>query len=91
MGKQFLRAATSIGANIEEAQGAESRSDFVHKLGIARKKARESIYWLRVMAESKLISKTRLAPLVKETEEILRVLTTIILETRRKKEDQREA
>ena len=52
IGKQYLRAASSIGANIEEAQAGESRSDFVHKLGIARKEARESVYWLRVLAES---------------------------------------
>ena len=54
LGKQFLRAACSVGANIEEAQSAESRPDFVHKLGIAQKEARESLYWLRLLAESKL-------------------------------------
>src|SRR5271166_814838 len=42
LAKQYLRCATSIGANIEEAQAGESRSDFIHKLGIAQKEARES-------------------------------------------------
>jgi four helix bundle protein len=52
LGKQYLRAATSIGANIEEAQAGESRWDFIHKLGIAQKEARESLYWLHLLAES---------------------------------------
>ena len=55
----------------------------MHKLGIARKEARESLYWLRVMAEATLVSQARLGPLIKETEEILHVITTIILQTRR--------
>ena len=45
LGKQYLRSACSIGANIEEAQASESRADFVHKLGIAQKEARESLYY----------------------------------------------
>ena len=44
LGKEFLRAACSVGANIKEAQSAESRPDFIHKLGIAQKEARESLY-----------------------------------------------
>jgi four helix bundle protein len=55
LGKQFLRAASSIGANVEEAQAGESRGDFIHKLGIARKEARESMYWLRVLSETDLV------------------------------------
>ncbi len=46
IGKQFLRSACSVGANVEEAQSAESRADFIHKLGIAQKEARETLYWL---------------------------------------------
>ena len=84
LGKQYLRAATSIGANVEEAQAGESRNDFIHKLGIARKETRESLYWLSVLAESELVSRKRLAPLIRETEELLNVITSIILSTRRK-------
>ena len=79
MGKQYLRAATSIGANVEEAQSAESRLDFVHKYGIAQKEARESLYWLKLLAESGIIPSRRLAPLMKETEELFAVITGIIL------------
>lgn len=52
--KQYLRSATSIGANVAEAQSAESRSDFIHKYGVAQKETRESLYWLRLLAESGL-------------------------------------
>jgi len=84
LGKQYLRAATSIGANIEEAQAAESRLDFVHKYGIAQKEARESLYWLKLLAESGIIALPRLRPLMKETEELFAVITGIILSAKRK-------
>ncbi|MGA8183286.1 MAG: four helix bundle protein [Terriglobia bacterium] len=84
IGKQYLRAATSIGANIEESQAGESRGDFIHKLGIARKETRESLYWLNLLKESALVSHGRIAPLIKETQELLNVITAIILSTRAK-------
>jgi len=82
LGKQYLRAATSIGANLEEARAAESRADFVHKLAIAQKEARESIYWLRLTAESRIVSQARLRPLMKETEELVAIVTSIIVKTK---------
>ena len=85
LGKQFLRAACSVGANVEEAQGGESRADFAHKLGIAQKEARESLYWLRLLAESQTVSSTRLGPLIHATEEIIRILSSIILTTRHRR------
>jgi four helix bundle protein len=78
IGKQFLRAATSIGTNVEEAQAGETRADFVHKYGIAQKEARETIYWLGLIAEGAIVPKRRLTPLMKETEEIYAVITAII-------------
>ena len=53
--KQLLRSGTSIGANIEEATAAESRADFIHKMKIAMKEARETHYWLRLIDQSALI------------------------------------
>ncbi len=67
IGKQYLRSATSIGANLQEAKSAESRADFIHKYGLAQKEARESLYWLQLMAESELLPRTRLDPLLQET------------------------
>jgi len=82
IGKQYLRAATSIGANIEEAQASESRADFVHKVGIAQKEARESLFWLRLLTDSRIISNSRLKPLTKETEELIAVITAIVVNTK---------
>ena len=87
LGKQYLRAATSIGANIEEAQAGESRSDFIHKLGIAQKEARESRYWLHLLAESSIVAKEKLQPLRRETEELIGVITAIIVNTKSREGD----
>lgn len=78
LGKQFLRAATSVGANVEEAQSAESKPDFIHKYGIAQKEARESRYWLRVVLRSNLLSEQRIRPLIDEAGEIYAVITAIL-------------
>jgi|SRR5437762_5957456 len=78
LGKQYLRAATSTGANIEEAQGGETKADFIHKNGIAQKQAKESHYWLRLMADSEVVPAKRLIPLMRETEELYAVITAII-------------
>ena len=78
LAKQYLRAATSIGANVEEAQAGESRADFIHKYGIAQKEARESLYWLRLLALSEIIPPERVRLLMKETEELYAVITAII-------------
>ena len=86
--KQYLRAATSIGANVEEAHSGESRADFIHKFGIAQKEAREGSYWLRLMAESTIVSSQRLAAIRRETEEIYAVLTAIIVNAKRKAKSQ---
>ena len=82
LGKQFLRCATSIGANVEEAQAGESRADFIHKLGIAQKESRESRYWLHLLAESGIVKLNKLKPLIKETEELVAVITSIIVNTK---------
>lgn len=63
---QLLRAASSAGANYEEACGAESRADFTHKLQIALKELREARYWLRLMGRSQLASDDQLSALLDE-------------------------
>ena len=82
IGKQYLRSATSIGANIEEAQGSESRADFVHKLGIAQKEAPECLFWLRLLADSRILPNARLKLLTRETNELIAVITTIVVNTK---------
>lgn len=82
--RQLLRSGTSVGVNIEEALGGHSRKDFVAKLAIAAKEARETGYWLRLIRETQPHDQQELADLLKECEELLRMLNSIILTTRRK-------
>lgn len=89
IGTQYLRSATSIGANVEEAQSAESRADFIHKYGIAQKEAKESLYWLRLMCESAIVSRERLKSIMRETEELYAVITAIIVSTKAKDKERR--
>jgi four helix bundle protein len=78
LGRQLARSGTSVGSNVEEAQAAESRRDFAHKLGIARKEARESRYWLRLIAASELLPAARMREISRESEAIVRILTAIV-------------
>ncbi len=66
LAKQLLRSATSIGANVEEAQAGQSRSDFIHKMAIALKEARETNYWLRLLEASEILSKEKFADLIEK-------------------------
>ena len=83
IGKQYLRAATSIGANVEEGHGSESMADFVHKLSIAQKEARESLYWLKLLSGAEIFSTEKLQLIIEETNEILLVLSSIIVNTKK--------
>jgi four helix bundle protein len=78
--KQILRSATSIGANVEEAIAAKSRKDFIHKMSIASKEARETKYWLRLLDKSNLTSISMSNYLI-EIEHILNIITKIIKTT----------
>jgi len=82
LGKQYLRSATSIGANLIEARAGESRKDFVHKCSIAQKEARESLYWLELASRVELVKPIRLNPLIQETRELLAIITSIIRNTK---------
>ena len=62
IGKQFLRSATSIGANVAEAKSAESQADFIHKYGIAQKEARESAYWLNLLEKAEFLPANQSRP-----------------------------
>lgn len=75
---QIQRSGTSIGANYCEACNAESKADFVHKLGIALKEANETIYWLRVLYGSELITKEQHEDLMSDVDEIYRILSASV-------------
>ena len=85
LARQVLRSGTSIGANIEEGQSAQSKADFIHKFSIALKEAREIRYWLRLLIASELLSAHLLSDLLKEADEITRIIAKIIVNTQKKK------
>ncbi len=86
--KQLIRSSGSIGANLEEADGTLSRKDFVNRVAIARREARESRHWLRLIQETAVIqdekTKAELTALVQESMEILLILSSIIRKTQEK-------
>lgn len=84
LSKQVLRCGTSIGANIHEAVGSESKKDFVHKLGVALKEARETSYWLNLLKDSDYIENDLFASLIPNCNEIIKILNSIILTTKEK-------
>ena len=85
LSKQLLKSGTSIGANVEEALAGQSRADFLSKMSIASKEARETNYWLRLLKDSGIISKTEIEPLLAESESIANILTSIVKTTSQNK------
>ncbi|WP_089681113.1 four helix bundle protein [Catalinimonas alkaloidigena] len=81
--KQLLRSGTSIGANAEEATSAESRADFIHKMSIALKEARETSYWLRLLHDSNYLSDADFYQVHEQCREIIKILSSIILTTKK--------
>ncbi len=74
LSKQILRSGTSIGANIEEANQAQSKADFVHKLSIALKEAAETNYWLRLLRDGDILESKLAESILLDCEEIQRIL-----------------
>ena len=83
MMSQILRAGTSVPANVEEAQAAQSKADFVSKMSIALKEARETHLRLRLLATANLFPESQVKPLIQEADEIKRVIGAIIVSTKR--------
>jgi four helix bundle protein len=79
MSKQMLRSGTSIGANIREAKNAESKADFIHKLGISQKETDETLYWLELLHATNYISNEEFISLETDCIEILKLLKSIII------------
>jgi len=78
LASQVLRSGTSIGVNVEEALAGVSRADFVAKMAIASKEARETHYWLRLLRDSKTVPDDRVVPLLDEAEQLVRIMTAIV-------------
>lgn len=77
LASQLMRSATSIGANVNEASAAQSRREFISKMSVASKEAREANYWIKLISESGLLD-LDFENYIKESEEIIKILTAIL-------------
>ena len=84
IGKQLLKAGTSIAANHEEAKGGFSKEDFIYKLSLAFKEAKETNFWLRLLRDSKILKEEEFKGLIKESEEIRNILGTGVKTAKRR-------
>lgn len=82
LANQLLRSGTSIGANVEEAQAGQSRADFIAKSYVACKEARETHYWLRLLAASEIVAEEQLVGLMDEANQLVAILTAIVKKAR---------
>ncbi len=78
LSKQLVRSGTSIGANIEEAIGGQSRKDFYAKINVAYKEARETHYWLRILRDTNYISQKQAVSILADCDELLKIIGSII-------------
>lgn len=83
--EQLIRSATSVGANDQEADGVSSRRDFVHCYTIVRKEAKETLYWLQLLAQINESFASRMAGLIGENEELIKIVSSIIKNTNKGK------
>ena len=77
LANQLLRSGTSVGANVEEGQATQSEADFLTKMSIACKEARETHYWIRLLVASELVEFKRLEGIEQEANELIAILSTI--------------
>ena len=82
LSKQLLRSGTAVGALVREAEQAESRADFIHKLAIALKEANEAEYWLELLYHSNYMEEKFYRSIIADSKDLLRLLTSIIKTTK---------
>ncbi|KPJ63254.1 hypothetical protein AMJ44_14630 [candidate division WOR-1 bacterium DG_54_3] len=85
VGGQLIRAGTSCGSNYEEACGAESRSDFAHKMSIVLKEVKESRFWLRLISRTEMLTPNRTEPVQDECQELCAMVAKSILTAKRRR------
>ncbi len=78
LANQLLRAGTSIGANLAESKGGQSRADYLSKVSISLKEARETDYWLRLLVATEIVPENQLSPMRDESGQLVAILTTIV-------------
>ncbi|HLO84347.1 MAG TPA: four helix bundle protein [Nostocaceae cyanobacterium] len=82
LSNQLLRSGTLIGANVEESQSAQSTVDFIHKLEIALKEAKETRYWLKLLIATELIPESSLSAMLEEINELIKIIASIVIKTK---------
>ncbi len=82
LAKQLIRSGTSVAAMVREAEHSESKQDFIHKLAIAQKEINETIYWLELLKATNYIDEKQFESINKDAVEIIKILTTIIKNTK---------
>jgi four helix bundle protein len=85
IGDQLLRSGTSVGANYQEAQAAESKRDFLHKLQLALKELRESNYWIKLLSKAEIIRRERLTVIQDESEQLKAILSKAVITAKKNK------
>jgi four helix bundle protein len=84
LSKQYVRSATSVGANIREASNAQSTADFIHKLSISLKECSESQYWLELMRDAKYLTNGQFEQLYPQSKELHKMLSSSILTAKKR-------
>ena len=82
LSKQLLRSGTSIGANVEEATGGQSKKDFIAKMSIAYKEARETKYWIKLLTATEYLDSDMSKSLLDDAEELCKILSSILLSSK---------
>ena len=84
LSKQLLRSGTSIGANVQEALGGQSKKDFISKFSIAYKESLETLYWINLLNKSGYLNQTQSCSLINDCEEITKIITKILKSSKKK-------
>ncbi|MBK9719507.1 MAG: four helix bundle protein [Saprospiraceae bacterium] len=84
LSKQLLRSGTAVGALVREAQNAESKADFIHKLAIAQKECDESIYWIELLKQTEYLNENEFESISMGATELLKMIRSAILTTKQK-------
>ena len=84
LAKQVLRSGTSVGANVREAQNAQSVKDFIHKLAIAQKECDETLYWLELLENAEFLSTEEFESIHKQCNEIMKIITSALITSKKK-------
>jgi four helix bundle protein len=82
LSKQFIRSGTSIGANVEEAIGGQSKKDFISKISIAYKEARETKYWVKLLKATQYLEEKEADSIMNDVEELCKILSSILVSSK---------